>query len=128
MRSRIFGASEGKATKRIERYSFGSIAVDGTDYSSDLIIYPDRIRADWWRKEGHVLHVEDLTDVLDNPPEVLVVGQGDPGRMRVDPAVAERLEKLNVQLVAAPTKVACERFNDLSRQGRSVVAALHLTC
>lgn len=30
----------------IERYSFGSISVGGTSYTSDLIVLPDRIVAD----------------------------------------------------------------------------------
>lgn len=33
----------------IERYSFGSISVGGRSYTSDLIVLPDRIVADWWR-------------------------------------------------------------------------------
>ena len=45
---------------RIEGYSFGSISVDGRRYKSDLIIYPDRVRSDWWRKEGHQLQLEDI--------------------------------------------------------------------
>lgn len=113
---------------KIERYSFGSIDIDGRKYQKDIIIYPDRVQSDWWRKEGHRLQPEDIPDVLAEPPEVFVVGQGDPGRMQVDPRVAEALDRLNVQLVAAPTKTACNKYNELSQQGARVVAALHLTC
>jgi hypothetical protein len=113
---------------RIERYSFGSIDVEGRKYEKDIIIYPDRVQSDWWRKEGHRLQLDDIPDVLTQPPDVLVVGQGDPGRMQVDPRVAETLDRLNVQLVAGPTRMACNRFNELSEQGARVVAALHLTC
>ena len=113
---------------RIDAYSFGSISVDGHRYRGDLIIYPDRIQPDWWRKEGHKLQLEDIPDVLADPPEVLVVGQGDPGRMRVAPPVAETLDKLDVRFIVAPTKMACSEFNRLSEEGKRVVAALHLTC
>jgi len=113
---------------QIEAYSFGSIRVDGKKYTRDLIIYPDRVDSDWWRKEGHKLQLDDIADVLADPPEVLVVGQGDPGQMRVAPPVVEALEKLDVRLISAPTKKACSTFNQLSREGRRVVAAFHLTC
>jgi hypothetical protein len=113
---------------KIEKYSFGSISIDGRAYDKDLIIYPDRVQDGWWRKEGHRLQIDDIRDVLADPPEVLVVGQGDSARMRVDPRVNEALAKLEVQLIAAPTKRACEEFNRLSAQGKHVVAALHLTC
>jgi hypothetical protein len=69
---------------RIEKYSFGSITIDGRTYKNDLIIYPDRIQDGWWRKEGHLLQLEDIGGVLQKRPDVLVVGRGESARMRVD--------------------------------------------
>ena len=66
---------------RIDSYSFGVMKVDGAEYTADLIIFPDRIRANWWRKQGHSLAVEDLDDVLGFKPEVLVIGKGASGLM-----------------------------------------------
>jgi hypothetical protein len=114
--------------KRIENYSFGKINVDGQSYKQDLIIFPERVQADWWRKEGHMLQLEDIAGILADPPDALVIGQGEPGKMQMDASVVEELQRLNVELVAAPTKVACSRFNELSQKGMRVVAALHLTC
>jgi len=114
--------------RKIESYSFGSVSVDGRRYTSDLVIYPDNIQADWWRKDGHRLQLEDIPEVLKNPPEVLVVGRGDSARMVVDAKVESELEKRGVQLIAEPTQAACDKFNELSGEGRNVVAALHLTC
>jgi hypothetical protein len=37
----------------IDKYSFGSITIDGRTYDTDVIIYPERIDDRWWRKEGH---------------------------------------------------------------------------
>jgi len=114
--------------RKIESYSFGSVSVDRRRYTSDLVIYPDNIQADWWRKDGHRLQLEDIPEVLKNPPEVLVVGRGDSARMVVDAKVESELEKRGVQLIAEPTQAACDKFNELSGEGRNVVAALHLTC
>jgi len=33
----------------IESYSFGQMVIDGQEYTSDLIIFPDRINSSWWR-------------------------------------------------------------------------------
>ena len=120
--------SEVMKMRRIESYSFGAISVDGNRYTSDLIIYPGRVESGWWRKEGHRLHIEDIPEVLKNPPEVLVVGRGDSARLVVDAEVEKELQRREIKLVAEPTKAACERFNELSREGKHVVAALHLTC
>lgn len=35
----------------INSYDFGRIVVDGKAYTSDVIIFPDRVNSYWWRKE-----------------------------------------------------------------------------
>src|SRR5262245_49548783 len=67
---------------RIEHYEFGRIVVAGQEEQRDLIILPDRVVRNWWRREGHALVLEDLDDVLDDLPERLVIGTGAYGRMR----------------------------------------------
>jgi len=67
----------------IDSYDFGRIIINGKRYNSDLIVFSDKVRDGWWRKEGHRLDVEDLKDVLESKPEVLVVGTGYSGLMRI---------------------------------------------
>jgi hypothetical protein len=50
---------------RLEDYSFGRIVVDGDEHTRDLIVLPDRVVANWWRREGHSLVIEDLEQVQD---------------------------------------------------------------
>ncbi len=40
------------------------------------VIYPDKVDAGWWRKEGHALYLVDIKEALAQNPEVLVVGTG----------------------------------------------------
>ena len=112
----------------IDSYSFGRIVVDGQPYERDLLIFPDRVVSDWWRVEGHEVAVADLDEVWADPPEVLVVGTGRYGRVSVLPETEEMLEERGVQLIAQPTKSACQTFNQMASEDRRVVAALHLTC
>jgi hypothetical protein len=58
----------------IESYRFGEITVDGKKYRRDVIIFPDHVRDDWWREEGHRLKLVDIEDVIAFQPEILVVG------------------------------------------------------
>ena len=53
---------------RIEQYSFGRVVVDGEQHSRDVIVLPDRVVGDWWRRDGHSLVIDDLADVLDELP------------------------------------------------------------
>ncbi len=112
---------------KIDYYSFGRITIDGKDYSSDVIVYPERVNSSWWRKEGHRLDIEDLKDILESKPEVLIVGTGAYGTMVVLKETEEYLKKKGIKLIADNTKSACKTFNKLSGSG-NVVAALHLTC
>jgi hypothetical protein len=111
----------------IEEYGFGRITIDGKTYRSDVLLLPERVEDRWWRQESHRLRLEDLSSVLEAHPDVLVVGTGYFGRMRLDPAVEDRLKEEGIQLIACETKKACVEFNRF-RATQKVVAALHLTC
>jgi hypothetical protein len=112
----------------IEGYSMGRIIIDGRAYGRDVLIFPDRVDATWWRVRGHELAVADLEEVLADPPEVLVVGTGQYGRMVVLPETKEALAAWSVHLIVQPTESACQTYNKVIAEGRHVVAALHLTC
>jgi hypothetical protein len=111
----------------IDSYDFGRIVINGKRYNSDLILFSDRVKEGWWRKEGHRLHVEDLKDALEAKPEVLVVGTGYSGLMTIPPETREYVESEGIELIAQNTTEACKIFNRLAKS-RKAVAVLHLTC
>ena len=112
----------------IDFYEFGHVVVDGIEYKRDIIILPDRIDSDWWRLEGHEFTERDLKKVLPAKPEVLVVGMGMEGRMKVLENTKRRLKEEGVELVAQKTDEAVKTYNDLLKAGKRVAAALHLSC
>jgi len=71
--------------------------------------------------------VEDLKEVFQERPEVLIVGTGYSGLMRVPNEVSDYVKTIGIELIVQSTKEACKTFNRLV-QSRRVVAALHLTC
>ncbi len=111
----------------IDSYHFGQIVISGKKYSSDVIIFPDRVRDNWWRKTGHELCLEDIAGVMTENPEVLVVGTGDSGLVKVLPEVEQVAQAQGIRLIAEGTEKACRTYNQLC-QSQRVVAALHLTC
>ena len=112
---------------RIDGYRFGRIVVDGREYKNDVIIFPDHIESNWWRRSGHELCVEDLASVLEFGPRTLIVGTGHNGRMKVLDETTDRLREIGCELVVKRTKEACEVYNARRDEDR-VVACLHLTC
>lgn len=111
----------------IEDYVFGRIVIDGTAYTSDVLVFPDRVEDDWWRASGHSVCMADLEDVLAESPEIIVFGQGHPGRMEVPASVREALQSRGIEVIAQPTRNAAQSVNQLVGEKR-VVGAFHLTC
>jgi hypothetical protein len=111
----------------IESYSFGRIVIDGKTYTSDVIIYPDNVNDSWRRKNGHLLQKEDLRDIIQFNPEVLIVGTGDNGLMKVPNDTKQFLESKGIELISGETSKACDIYNKLKGR-RNIVAAFHLTC
>jgi len=112
----------------IDAYEFGSITIDGAIYSQDVIILPDRVEASWWRREGHLLHIEDLEVLLTAPPRVLVIGKGFSGFMRVPDSVVAALEGLGITVHVANSRAAVALYNQLALSTANLAAAIHLTC
>ena len=111
----------------IDSYDFGRIVVDGKAYTSDMIIFPDKVKDNWWRKEGHALHIEDIESVIKEKPEVLIVGTGNYGLLKVLQETKEYIESKGIELIVEPTEKACEMYNEVSKD-KKAVAVLHLTC
>jgi len=111
----------------IDRYEFGLVVIDGRAYRQDLLLWPGHVKSDWWRLEAHLLQAADVAEALAADPQVLVVGTGQPGRMQVDPDLAAYLQDRGIDLVAVPTREACQLINQLASK-RRLAAALHLTC
>lgn len=114
---------------KIGNYEFGRIVIGEKAYTSDVIIYPDHVDSNWWRKEGHRLQIEDLSAALEWGPEALIVGTGADGMMKITKEVQTYLKSKGIKLISAITADACRKHNELvEKNGQKVVTALHLTC
>jgi len=111
----------------IDSYQFGFIVINGKKYASDVIIFPDSVRDNWQRKTSHQLCLEDIAGVITESPELLVVGTGAAGLVKVLPEVRDDFDARSIRLIVEATGKACHTYNQLCHSQR-VVAALHLTC
>jgi hypothetical protein len=111
---------------RIEGYRFGRVMVDGREETHDVVVLPQRVIRNWWRREGHALVREDLDDVLDELPSRLIVGTGASGQMRPDPGTLEDLRRRGIEVHVVRTDEAVRLFSESDPV--TTAAALHLTC
>ncbi len=112
----------------IQDYKFGRIVIDGEVYTQDIKIVRDRVVPGWHRRSGHRVEPDDVADILNAEPEVILLGKGEPGMMSSSGTLAALLEEKNIRLVEKPTKELIEIFNKMHKQGKKVAAGFHLTC
>jgi hypothetical protein len=113
----------------IDQYSFGTLVVDGREIHGDVLVSPRGVQEHWWRREGHVLRLEDLAALPDADLRRLVVGTGGYGRMRPAVGLERELAERGVAVEVLPTAEAVDRINALLRAGAiGWAGALHLTC
>jgi hypothetical protein len=118
-----------KTKKMIESYVTGrSMRVAGKTYTTDLKIIGETVKDNWWRRQGHRLLSDDIVDILDSRPDVLVVGTGYAGNLDVPPSLRKNLAERGVRLITEHTAEAVELFNRHRAQEESVAGAFHLTC
>lgn len=111
----------------VDGYSFGRISIDGQIYTSDIILFPDRVYSSWWRKSGHNLCLDDLKEVNLREYDALIVGTGFFGLMKVEKDVQKFMKENGIQIFIQKTKDAVRKYNEMASQTK-VVGAFHLTC
>lgn len=113
----------------IEQYGFGKIVIDGKVYTHDVIICPDRVIENWWRKSGHYLQLEDIEDTIKKRNmNMVVIGTGKFGLMKVAPEVEDYFKYQQILFFIQPSGKAVRIFNQKSKETDSVIGAFHLTC
>jgi hypothetical protein len=112
----------------INAYEFGLIIVDGKEYTTDIIIFPDgKVRDSWWRKDGHRLSIDDLIDLIESQPEIIIAGTGAHGFMQPEKELEHQLIIRGIEFKSAPSGQAIKLYNELYGKKR-LGACFHLTC
>ena len=110
---------------RIHSYSAGTIVIEETTYSSSLILSSDTIIDDWQPDDISQLSPDDLDQIIDLEPELVLLGTGTrllfPGH-----EITMAFYSKNIGIEVMDTGAACRAFNFLTADGRKVVAALFM--
>ena len=113
---------------KIQSYRFGYIEIDGNVYRNDVKLIGNKVVPDWWRSRGHLVELKDVKDLLGSDAQICIFGTGAYGAMRVSEAVKSAFESLGVKVLVEKTESACNSYNQLTKEGKKVVAGFHLSC
>jgi hypothetical protein len=112
----------------ITAFSFGRMVIDGVTYTNDVKIIQNMVVPDWWRKSGHSVDVDDVHDILNYHPHILVIGKGDPGFMTTSAGLRKVLAQESIELIEEKTTRAIQIFNQVLEEDRRVAAGFHVAC
>ncbi|MGB9612829.1 MAG: Mth938-like domain-containing protein [Candidatus Margulisiibacteriota bacterium] len=110
----------------IEHYTFGSIKIDGKEYTHDVIVSGKKVKS-WWRATSHEVTINDLEPILEENPKLIIFGTGASGVCKVLEETKDYLSQLKVKFVIEQTPTAVKEFNQRGSEA-GVVGAFHLTC
>lgn len=103
----------------------GYLAVNNIRHQLPLIIRPDQEPEPWLVTTFDALDAAAFAAVLENNPEIIVLGTGSTQRFAA-PAVIRPLIEAGIGLETMNTPAACRTYNILMSEGRRVVAAMLL--
>jgi len=119
----------------IEEYRFGSITIDGKRYTHDVEVRWNGEVLEWWRKESHIIDVEDVKRALSQNPEVIIIGTGESGVAQVTQEAQDLINKRGIKLIIDKTGEAVRTFNIIQERSKEegdkekkLIGLFHLTC
>ena len=126
----MYPGIHGVMAMRIDRFTFGSVRIDGMIYGHDVVIAHGRVRK---RKKKSSKPFRDAfghtpVSIEENIPwdcRRLVIGTGADGALPVMDAVKQEAARREVELMIMPTG---EAIQALLAERRDTNAILHVTC
>jgi hypothetical protein len=117
---------------KIDGTAFGSITIDGETYPHDVLIrLSGKVRKrkkKLSKKEygtSHIVSLDEADFIYEEGSQLLVVGTGQNGNLRLSPEAAEYFARKGCAVVAEPTPRAIHLFNQATADK---IALFHVTC
>ena len=117
---------------KIDRFSFGSIVIDGRSYDRDVFLHADgsveKRKGGFWKFGSHSIKKTEIEKLLQSKPEVLVIGTGTQGKVGLTADADALIKQSKLEVLIVPSRDAMEKFNQITAQGKRVAALIHITC
>lgn len=113
---------------KIDSTEFGLIIIDGKRYRGDVIVNWEGKVKEIETETRHLIDKKEFFILLFERPEIIIIGTGVNGLMEISPEVLKFAKEKKIEVVSMLTSQAIEKFNQLVKAGKKVVAYMHVTC
>lgn len=113
------------ALPMIQAFEFEKIIIDGREFGTDVMIYPNGKIKKWKRKDEHDLRASDIKKIVKQHPKRVILGLGTVGNLNVRPKVYEMLKEAGIEILAYKTDKAIEIYKE-QREEEGMAALLHI--
>ena len=117
---------------KIDKFSFGSIVIDGKKYRKDALIFADgtvkKRKGAFLMFGSHNIKKEEIEELVQAEPEMIIVGTGTDGKANLAPGIEDWAKERNLNLIVQPSHEAVAKLNELAEQKKKVAALIHITC
>ena len=111
---------------KINSTKFGEITINGKPHDSDMTVYWNGKMS--YRTKEHTIELGEFIKVLKAGPEIVIIGTGEVGVVKLTQEVVQWAEDKKVTIYTEKTPKAAEIFNAFAEQGKKVVGIFHVTC
>jgi len=117
----------------IGKFKWGKIVVGDKEYH-DILASGGKIEAREYEKlkklfgTGHKIGNWEVENLFSNDPEVIIIGTGWVGALKVPPIIEKEAEHRGIELKLLKSPRAVKEFNRLITEGKRVNALIHSTC
>ena len=119
---------------KIDSTEFGSITINGTTYSHDILI---RLSGEAAKRKtklskkyygtSHIISREEAEFIYEKGCDTLLVGSGQSGNVTLSPEAAAFFDHHDCRVILQPTPDAIETYNK-TRGKTKTIGLFHVTC
>lgn len=110
----------------IEEFSFGMFRIAGKTYYDDIKIINNKVKS-WQNRRGLEITLDNIKELVDSQPEILIIGSGASGLLKVPDEVKMNIMSHRIKLIVQKTTEAVATFNNAVKEGRKVAAIMKAT-
>jgi len=113
----------------IEEYKIGRFVVDGKEFLGDLMIINNKPHY-WQTRQRRKLRIEDIKELVEEKPEVFIIGTGAGGMLEIEEKVTEYINENinNVFLIVSKNSDAIDSYNEAEKKGKKICGVFPSSC